>query len=254
MGRRAERASRRHRIARCRADPPHCPAGVLLSSLAGGDDHDVIVRRSADDELLRWDPDERSMKPLMAPGASPQRPSGDQPARRPIQIYSFDPMLANTLERIGPAKVTVGIPWEPLKPGPSGARVQVVDFDGGRMEGGTSAPRFYEPVDLRTEELAAQGGLPPTEGDPRFHQQMVYAVAMRIVRGVRQGPRSTHPAQGRAPAAAPARVPRAERVLRPGKALRAVRLLHRRHQTTPAGTSRARRSTPACRTTSSATR
>ena len=55
------------------------------------------------------------------------------------------------------------------------------------MEGGTSAPRFYEPVDLRTEELAAQGGLPPTEGDPRFHQQMVYAVAMRTFEAFDKG-------------------------------------------------------------------
>jgi hypothetical protein len=49
-------------------------------------------------------------------------------------------MVATTLERVGPAVVTVRIPWEPLEPGPSGARVQVIDFDGGsRVEGGSSA-------------------------------------------------------------------------------------------------------------------
>jgi hypothetical protein len=127
------------------------------------------------------------MKPDAAPGTSPQRPSGDQPARRPIQIYSFDPMLANTLERIGPPKVTVGIPWEPLKPGPAGARVQVIDFDGGRMVDEKPATCFYEPIDLDETVLAAQGGLPPTEGDPRFHQQMVYAVAMRTFEAYDKG-------------------------------------------------------------------
>jgi hypothetical protein len=107
--------------------------------------------------------------------------SNDQPARRPIRIYSFDPMLANTLDRIGPATVTVGIPWEPLKPGPAGVRVQVIDFDGGRTENGKDAACFYEPIDLNQPDIAMQGGLAPTERDPRFHQQMAYAVAMRTL-------------------------------------------------------------------------
>jgi len=107
--------------------------------------------------------------------------STDQPARRPIRIYSFDPMLANTLDRIGPATVTVSIPWEPLKPGPAGVRVQVIDFDGGRTEDGKEAARFYEPIDLNVPDIAMQGGLAPTERDPRFHQQMAYAVAMRTL-------------------------------------------------------------------------
>jgi hypothetical protein len=105
----------------------------------------------------------------------------DQPARRPIQIYSFDPMLANTLDRIGPATVSVGIPWEPLEPGPSGARIQVIDFDGGRIVDGKTSTCFYTPVNLDEPTIAVQGGLLPTEGDPRFHQQMVYAVAMRTL-------------------------------------------------------------------------
>jgi hypothetical protein len=129
----------------------------------------------------------RPMTSEISLGTSPQRPSGDQPARRPIQIYSFDPMLANTMERIGPAKVTVGIPWEPLNPGPAGARIQVIDFDGGRMVEGKPATAFYEPIDLDVAVLASQGGLPPTEGDPRFHQQMVYAVAMRTFEAYDKG-------------------------------------------------------------------
>lgn len=115
-----------------------------------------------------------------AQATTPQRRRyPDQPSRRPLRIYSFDPMLANTLERIGPGVVTVEIPWEPLWPGPRGARVIVADFDGGRMVNGVSEPAWYEPVNLDLTRIAIQAGLPPSESDPRFHQQMVYAVAMR---------------------------------------------------------------------------
>ena len=39
----------------------------------------------------------------------------------------------------------------------------------------------YEPVDLNDKKLLAQDGLPPSEGNPKFHQQMVYAVAMTTI-------------------------------------------------------------------------
>ena len=108
-------------------------------------------------------------------------PKPGQPARRPLRVYAFDPQLANTLDRIGPGQVTLEIPWEPLQPGPSGARVQVVDFDGGRLDGNKPAAAYYEPVDLDDPLIAVQAGLPPNEADPRFHQQMVYAVAMHAI-------------------------------------------------------------------------
>ena len=45
---------------------------------------------------------------------------------------------------------------------------------------------FYEPVDLNDPYLLAQDGLPPSESNPQFHQQMVYAVAMRTIRSFEQ--------------------------------------------------------------------
>jgi hypothetical protein len=36
-------------------------------------------------------------------------------------------------------------------------------------------------VDLTDPHLLAQDGLAPSEGNPQFHQQMVYAVAMTTV-------------------------------------------------------------------------
>ena len=51
----------------------------------------------------------------------------------------------------------------------------MVDFD-------PSSALFYPPVDLNHPHLLAQDGLPASEGDPQFHQQMTYAVAMGTIR------------------------------------------------------------------------
>jgi hypothetical protein len=92
------------------------------------------------------------------------------PLRRPLKIFAFDPMRGraplNTL--------TLQIANEPLLPGPQGARVRVIDYDG-------ASRCFYEPVDLNDSAILMQGGLEPTESDPRFHQQMVYTVATKVL-------------------------------------------------------------------------
>jgi hypothetical protein len=40
---------------------------------------------------------------------------------------------------------------------------------------------FYTPVDLNDSNLVAQDGLPPSESNPQFHQQMAYAVARQTI-------------------------------------------------------------------------
>lgn len=92
-----------------------------------------------------------------------------RPERRPLQIFAFDPMLG----RAG-GRITLSVPNEALLPGPQGNRVQVIDYDG-------SARTFYAPVDLDDPSVLMTNGLDPSESDPRFHQQMVYAVAMKVV-------------------------------------------------------------------------
>src|SRR6185503_11603587 len=62
-----------------------------------------------------------------------------------------------------------------LERGPVGEYVEVVDFD-------PASGCFYEPVDLDNPDILAQDGLPPSEGNPQFHQQMAYAVAMTTIR------------------------------------------------------------------------
>jgi hypothetical protein len=69
----------------------------------------------------------------------------------------------------------IKVPWESLAPGPIGEYVEVIDVD-------PASDAFYEPVDLNAKELLAQDGFAPSEGNPQFHQQMVYAISMNTIR------------------------------------------------------------------------
>ncbi len=100
----------------------------------------------------------------------PARSAYLPPVNRPLKIYAYDPML----RRMPLGQVTVKILNESLQPGPRGSRVEVIDYDG-------VAECFYEPVDLDDPAMLMQGGLDPAEDDPRFHQQMVFAVTMRVI-------------------------------------------------------------------------
>ncbi len=88
------------------------------------------------------------------------------PAKRSLKVYAFDPTLGRRLGN----DLVIDVKYEKLLPGPVGKRFAVVDYDG-------SAKTFYKPVDLDNPNLLLREGLDPSESDPRFHQQMVYAVA-----------------------------------------------------------------------------
>ncbi len=60
------------------------------------------------------------------------------------------------------------------------ARSRVIDYDAANK-------CYYPPVDLDDPLLLANDGLDPSEADPRFHQQMVYAIASRTIHDVRGG-------------------------------------------------------------------
>ncbi len=49
-----------------------------------------------------------------------------EPVRRPLQIYAFDPMVA---QLSGQHTTTITAPYEPLERGPSGALLTVIDYD-----------------------------------------------------------------------------------------------------------------------------
>ena len=89
-----------------------------------------------------------------------------EPSHRPLRVYAFDPSAGRRLNNA----MTISVPYEKLEPGPVGKRIAVIDYD-------ASSERFYEPVDLDHPSVLIGNGLAPSESDPRFHQQMVYAIA-----------------------------------------------------------------------------
>jgi hypothetical protein len=93
------------------------------------------------------------------------------PPRRRLKIFALDPLNRG----LAGNRITIDIPNEVIqRPGPVTDRMQVIDYDG-------SLDVYYAPVDLNEPPLLMRDGLDPSESDPRFHQQMVYAVAMRVL-------------------------------------------------------------------------
>lgn len=98
------------------------------------------------------------------------------PERRRLKIYAGDPMSGRRASQ----RITIDIENEPnLQLGPQGEIVQVIDYDG-RYE------CYYDPVDLDKPSILMGNGLEPNEEDPQFHQQMVYAVAMKVIETARR--------------------------------------------------------------------
>lgn len=103
-------------------------------------------------------------------------PQPPQPRDRRIRVYAYDPSLGRELETVGFNKTTISLPWEAdLEPGPVGEYVEIVDID-------PASKCCYAPVDLNDPRLIATDGLGPSETNPQFHQQMVYAVAMATIK------------------------------------------------------------------------
>ena len=158
-----------------------------------------------------------------------------QPVTRRLQVYGVDPSGAKSANN----QITVAVPWEPLEPGPTGRKIAVIDYDAANK-------CYYPPVDLDDPFLLANDGLDPSESDPRFHQQMVYAIASRTIqmfevalgrdihwrRADRFGGAEDHAlAQDRRHPSAQAVSPRhaaGQRLLQSAGARHSVRLFHRR--------------------------
>ncbi len=105
-------------------------------------------------------------------GLHPQPNLSDPPYRR-IRVYAVDPSLSTQFETADINEVVLNVRWEPLEKGPCGEYLTVRDMD--------DAGKVYEPVDLEDPRMLAQDGWEPSEGNPQFHQQMVYAVAMKTI-------------------------------------------------------------------------
>lgn len=107
-------------------------------------------------------------------------PISFQPPRR-LRVFAFDPSVGNRHANRAIREMTLSIPWD-LDPipsdqsflGPDGEYLQVIDYD-------PASAVFYEPIDLNAPKVLFNDGLTPSEENPQFHQQMVYAVAMDTI-------------------------------------------------------------------------
>jgi hypothetical protein len=98
-----------------------------------------------------------------------------RPPHRRLRAFAFDPILSRRIETHDINEITIKLPWEDnVELGPVDDYLEVVDYD-------PASQAFYAPVDLNDEHLLAQDGLPPSEGNPKFHQQMVYVVARTTI-------------------------------------------------------------------------
>lgn len=94
----------------------------------------------------------------------------ERPVVRPLEAYAFDPSAGKLLGN----EMTMNVRYQDLDPGPVVRdllpdAIAIVDYDGANKT-------YYKPIDLDHPHVLIRGGLDPIESDPRFHQQMVYAV------------------------------------------------------------------------------
>ncbi|MCV9936873.1 S8 family serine peptidase [Boseaceae bacterium BT-24-1] len=168
---------------------PEMPEAAPAVDPTAGVDEDMLPG-----QISRRAPSRQQQKPVeptmrASSAAAPQAAKSSQgdwrptpiaiPARR-LRIFASDPSAALSTATHGIASTTVSIPWEPrdqttqLQLGPVGEYIEVIDID-------PSSNCCYEPVDLDNRNVLAQDGVPPNVDDPKFHQQMVYAVAMMTI-------------------------------------------------------------------------
>ncbi|UAK26325.1 gluzincin family metallopeptidase [Sphingomonas nostoxanthinifaciens] len=103
----------------------------------------------------------------------------DPPSRK-LRVFAFDPQASIELETAVINDAFIELPWEeewedPITLGPTNEYIEVVDFD-------PASGCFYPPLDLNDARMLASEGLAPSDGNPQFHQQMAFAVAMKAIR------------------------------------------------------------------------
>jgi hypothetical protein len=88
------------------------------------------------------------------------------PSHRKLRVFTQDPATP----RGSGAIAELPVPYEPLGEGPVGSVIAVKDVN-------ETTGETYEPVRLDELSLVMTGGLKPSTTDPRFAQQMTYALA-----------------------------------------------------------------------------
>ncbi len=116
---------------------------------------------------------------------------------RKLRVFAFDPSIGQRMDTAQINELTLQIaretaqqprsrivganPPDPVPPlhrtsvsAVGGEYVEVIDYD-------PASGYLYPPLDLDNGDIREMHGLPPSEGNPQFHQQMVYAVAMATI-------------------------------------------------------------------------
>jgi hypothetical protein len=105
----------------------------------------------------------------------PYERAAEDPVFRPLRIFTIDPSVP---KRDG-AIALVDVPYEPLAPGPEGRLLRVASEDE------TQGVR-YRRADLEQQGILIRSGYEPSQSDPCFHQQMVYAVCSNVYAAFRK--------------------------------------------------------------------
>jgi hypothetical protein len=104
-----------------------------------------------------------------------QSDSAIKPTHRRLKGYAFDPSLSLKIDTAEINNIIYKVPWEDnLSPGPVGEYIELIDYD-------PTTNTYYKPIDLNNPYGLAQDGYDPSESNPLFHQQMVYAVVMTTI-------------------------------------------------------------------------
>jgi hypothetical protein len=101
---------------------------------------------------------------------SARKDSFKMPPYRPLKVYAFDPTRGRTMGN----HMMINTPYEILQRGPVGKYLEVIDYDANNN-------CYYQPVNLDDPRVMLGNGLDPSESNPQFHQQMVYAVASEMI-------------------------------------------------------------------------
>jgi hypothetical protein len=95
-----------------------------------------------------------------------ERAGRNDPVYRPLKIFALDPSVS----RLDGAVASVRVQYEELEPGPVGSLFEVSNAD--------ATGRQWKAAELDDPLVLLKGGYAPSLSEPRFHQQMVYTVAM----------------------------------------------------------------------------
>lgn len=100
---------------------------------------------------------------------NPIKRQKEDPLYRPLRIFALDPAVS----RLEGSIALINVPYEPLEPGPVGRLFKVDNYDGAQYV-------HYRRADLDDKAVLMKDGHDPTPSDPRFHQQMVYAICSTV--------------------------------------------------------------------------